>query len=189
MYMFRSGASSSTSGGVYLLLVILLLLGVTRVGTHFWPSHTHTHTHTPSLLAESPRSLTELKTKIMWRPTVSLYWCKTPFGTQDQILVNVRELRSFFMWGALSDERTGLSFTTAAVLISRDHILLYQIRDSPTLRARSPYLYPPGTRWPSYTPRHWVPFSSPPTTRKATVEVFESVSTRSSRTEFLLNNI
>jgi hypothetical protein len=24
----------------------------------------------------------------------------------------------------------------------------------PTLRATSPYLYPPGTGWPSYTPRH-----------------------------------
>jgi hypothetical protein len=27
-----------------------------------------------------------------------------------------------------------------------------------TWRARSPYLYPPGTGWPSYTLRHWVPF-------------------------------
>jgi hypothetical protein len=35
-----------------------------------------------------------------------------------------------------------------------------------TWRARSPYLYPPGTGWPGYTPRHWVPFSSPPTTRR-----------------------
>jgi hypothetical protein len=26
----------------------------------------------------------------------------------------------------------------------------------PTWRARSPYLYPPGTGWPSYTPGHWV---------------------------------
>jgi hypothetical protein len=52
------------------------------------------------------------------------------------------------------------------------HILLSQIRDS-TWRARPPYLYPPGTGWPSYTARHWVPFSSPPTTRRATVEVFE----------------
>jgi hypothetical protein len=43
----------------------------------------------------------------------------------------------------------------------------------PTWRDMSPYLYPPGTGWPSYTPRHWVPFSSPPTTRRATVEVFE----------------
>jgi hypothetical protein len=41
----------------------------------------------------------------------------------------------------------------------------------PTWKARSLYIYPPGTRWPSYTPRHWVPFSSPPTTRRVTVEV------------------
>jgi hypothetical protein len=33
-----------------------------------------------------------------------------------------------------------------------------------TWRARSPYLYPPGTEWPNYTPRQLVPFSSPPTT-------------------------
>jgi hypothetical protein len=35
-----------------------------------------------------------------------------------------------------------------------------------TWRARSPYLYPPGTGCPSYTPRHWVHFSLPPTTRR-----------------------
>jgi hypothetical protein len=48
----------------------------------------------------------------------------------------------------------------------------------PTWRARSPYLYPPGAGWPSYTARHWVPFSSSPTTRRATVEAFEPASTR-----------
>jgi hypothetical protein len=31
----------------------------------------------------------------------------------------------------------------------------------PNWRARSPYLYPPGTGWPSYTPGHWVPFRRP----------------------------
>jgi hypothetical protein len=34
----------------------------------------------------------------------------------------------------------------------------------PTWRARSPYLYPPGTGWPSYTPGHWFPILSPLTT-------------------------
>jgi hypothetical protein len=38
----------------------------------------------------------------------------------------------------------------------------------PSWRARSPYLYPPGTGWPSYTPRHWVPFMSSLTTCSAT---------------------
>jgi hypothetical protein len=48
----------------------------------------------------------------------------------------------------------------------------------PTWRATSPYLYPPGTGWPGYTPRRWVPVSSPPTTRRATVEVFDPACTR-----------
>jgi hypothetical protein len=52
-----------------------------------------------------------------------------------------------------------------------------------TWRVMSPYLYPPGTEWASYTPKHWVPFSSPPTTRRATVEVFDSASTRSYHAE------
>jgi hypothetical protein len=46
------------------------------------------------------------------------------------------------------------------------------IRDH-TRRARSPFLYSPGTGWPNYTLRHWVTFSSPLTARRATVEVFD----------------
>jgi hypothetical protein len=42
----------------------------------------------------------------------------------------------------------------------------------PTWRSRSLYLCPPVTGWPSYAPRHRVPFSSPSTTRRATVGVF-----------------
>jgi hypothetical protein len=77
-----------------------------------------------------------------------------------------------------------LVFASAVIFRSEsrgthDHILLSQIRESLTWRARSPYLYPPVTGWPSYTLRHWAPFSSPPTTRRATVEVFDPASTRS----------
>jgi hypothetical protein len=58
--------------------------------------------------------------------------------------------------------------------------IFYSLRfeTPPTWRARSAYLYPPGTRWPSYIPRHLVPLSLPPTTRRATVEVFDPASTR-----------
>jgi hypothetical protein len=82
------------------------------------------------------------------------------------------------MWGALSDGSTGLSFTIAAGPRQRNHsrvrVELYclRIETLPTWKPRSQYLYPPGTGWPSYTPRHWVPFSSPPTTRRAMMEVF-----------------
>jgi hypothetical protein len=58
-----------------------------------------------------------------------------------------------------------------------DHIFCLKFETPSTWRAWSPYLYPPGTGWPSCNPRHWVPFSSPPTTRMA-VEVFEPASTR-----------
>jgi hypothetical protein len=40
----------------------------------------------------------------------------------------------------------------------------------PTWRARFPYLYPSGTGWPSYSLGHWIPFLSPLTTRRTTVE-------------------
>jgi hypothetical protein len=48
-----------------------------------------------------------------------------------------------------------------------------RLETSPTWRTRSSYLYPPGTERPGYYPRHWVPFSSPPTTLRATVELFD----------------
>jgi hypothetical protein len=42
------------------------------------------------------------------------------------------------------------------------------------------------TRLTNYTPRHWVPFSSPSTTRRATVEVFDPTSARSKHGEELI---
>jgi hypothetical protein len=54
---------------------------------------------------------------------------------------------------------------------THDHLLPSQIRDSPNLEPRSPYLYPPGTGWPSYTPWHCVPFPLPFMTRRAMMEI------------------
>jgi hypothetical protein len=77
-----------------------------------------------------------------------------------------------------------LSFTIAAGprQLSHSQVRLppfYCVRfdTPPTWRARSPYLYPPGTGWPGYTPRHWVPSSSRHTTRGDTVESFDPAST------------
>jgi hypothetical protein len=61
---------------------------------------------------------------------------------------------------------------------THDQILLFQLRYSSNLAARSPYLYHPGTGWSSYTPKHWVHFSSPPTPRRAMVVIFVPASTR-----------
>jgi hypothetical protein len=85
-----------------------------------------------------------------------------------------------FLWGALSDERTGLNFAVQSLdAPSHAEPLPYFAVSSetpPTLRARFPYLYPPGTGWPSYTPGLWVPFTSPLTTPRVTVEVFWPIS-------------
>jgi hypothetical protein len=42
--------------------------------------------------------------------SVSKSWCRAPSGAYDQIFITVWQLRSCFLWGALSDDRTGLSF-------------------------------------------------------------------------------
>jgi hypothetical protein len=62
------------------------------------------------------------------------------------------------MWGALSDERTGLSFTIAAGPSQRSHSRVRAPWNS------RPYLTVSDLR---------LPFSSPPTSRRVTVEVFE----------------
>jgi hypothetical protein len=90
------------------------------------------------------------------------------------------------MWGALSDERTGLSFTL--LLASPAHsvsgpspvglmTILYRLRfeTPPTWRTRSPYFCPTGDL--VIPPGTGFPFRRPPTTRRATAEVFEPTST------------
>jgi hypothetical protein len=57
-------------------------------------------------------------------------------------------------------------------------ILGFRPRENPSnWRVKSPYLYAQETGRTSYNPRQWVPFSSPPMTRRATMEVFEPAST------------
>jgi hypothetical protein len=93
------------------------------------------------------------------------------------------------MWDALSDQRMGLSFTIVAgprqgshsrVRVPRGSLPYFTLSDSrlPQPEGQVPYLYPPGTGWPSYTPGHWVPISSPATTLRDTVEVYEPTSTQ-----------
>jgi hypothetical protein len=90
---------------------------------------------------------------------------------QSVLVSSPRPVASLLKWDALSDERMGVSFTIIAgprqCNHSRvhDNILLSQIRDSPNLDGQVPVFI---------SPRHWVPFSSPPTTRRATVEIFET---------------
>jgi hypothetical protein len=86
--------------------------------------------------------------------SVSQSWCRAPSGAHDQICATVWQLRSCSLWGALSDERTGLSFVHAAGPCQRS---LPRVRVHWDLR---PYFIVSDLR---------LSFSSPPTTRRATV--------------------
>jgi hypothetical protein len=99
-----------------------------------------------------------------WR-SVSKSWCRTPSGAHDQIFITVWQLQSCFLWGPLSEERTGLSFVYAA---------------GPCQRSLS-WVRVPWYSLPYFTVSDLrIPFSSPPTTPRVTVEVFDPASTRES---------
>jgi hypothetical protein len=92
----------------------------------------------------------------MLRPTVqsaSLSWNKAPIWGLRPHFYYWQTFAGLLMWGSLSDERTGLSFTIAAGPLQRSYS---RVSDS------------------------ILPFSSPPLTRRATVEVSDPASARES---------
>jgi hypothetical protein len=93
----------------------------------------------------------------------SLSWNKAPIWGLRPDLYYWCDSYGLFLWGALSDERSGLSFGCAAGPCQRS---LSRVRVPWDLR---PYFTVSDLR---------LPFSSPPTTRRVTVEVFDPASTR-----------
>jgi hypothetical protein len=87
----------------------------------------------------------------MWGIRPDSYYCQT--------------VAALLKWGALSDERTGLSFTIAAGPRQRSHSLVRVPWNS------RPYFTVSDSR---------LPFSSPPTTRRVTVKVCDPTSARDS---------
>jgi hypothetical protein len=88
----------------------------------------------------------------------SLSWNKAPFWGLRPDLYYCLTVAGLLIWGALFDERTGLSFTIAAGPCQR---CLSRVRVSWDSR---PYFTVSDLR---------LPFSSPPTTRRVTMEVMK----------------
>jgi hypothetical protein len=95
--------------------------------------------------------------------SASLSWNKAPIWGLGPDLYYCQTVAGLFMWGALSDERTSLSFKIAAGPRQRSHSRARVPCDS------RPYFTFSDSR---------LHCSSPPTTRRTTVEVFEPSSVR-----------
>jgi hypothetical protein len=94
--------------------------------------------------------------------SASLSWNKAPIWGLRPDFYYCRTIAGLLMWGALSNECTGL-FTIAAGPRQRSHSRVRVPWDSP------PYFTVSDSK---------LPFSSPLTTRRPTVEVFDLASTR-----------
>jgi hypothetical protein len=103
--------------------------------------------------------------------SVSLSWNKAPFWGLRPDFYYCQTVAGLLMLGALTDERTGLSFTTVAGSRQRSHSPVRIPWDS------RPYFTVSDSK---------LSFSSPPTTRRATVEVFDTASTRDSLSQSVI---
>jgi hypothetical protein len=121
-------------------------------------------------------------------PPISASWRK-PLETHDLYFFQTNTcchspyVTSFLMRGWVYRVKLLLALASAVILRSefpRTHVHILQSRfeTTPRWRTRARYLYPSETGCSNYTPRHWGSFSSPPTTRRITVELFDSASTR-----------
>jgi hypothetical protein len=122
-------------------------------------------------------TITVVEVEAKLRPTVSRpdrLGVRHPSGICDEFLflleIFFRPLRVYyFVAPSLTRGRACnllllLVLASAVPRDSRPYFIVPILETPPTWRARSPYLYPPGTWWPRYIPGHWVPFPSPLTT-------------------------
>jgi hypothetical protein len=135
-------------------------------------------------LATAARNSSQIQSYVMTDgQSASLTWCQAPIWnpTPDFCYCQTDE---GLIWGALSNERTGLSFTTTAGPRQRSHSRVrvpwnswpyFTVSDWRLHQpwGSGPYIYIPGIGWPSYKLRNWNPFVSPPTIRRSRMEVFE----------------
>jgi hypothetical protein len=102
-------------------------------------------------------------------PPISSSWRRAPWNSRPDFFFSIEHLRPQSLYNILSEERMGLSFIIAAGPHQSIHSRVRVPWDS------RPYFTVSDSR---------LPFSSPPTTRRVTVEVFDPASTRERSLEF-----
>jgi hypothetical protein len=121
--------------------------------------------------------IAQVQAQVIMRPTVSRPVCLGvghQSGAHDRIFITVG-----WLWTScrLTRRRVCNLLVQFAVTLrskslrTHDHILLSHLRLSQP-GGPGPRIYIPQEQGPSYTPKHWVPFLSPLTTSRYTVELF-----------------
>jgi hypothetical protein len=111
-----------------------------------------------------------------------------PSGAYDQILITVRHLLiCCCVWRENGCVVYNCCWASPAQSFSEPNPAGLRSETSPTWRTRCLHSYAPGRGWSSYTSRHWVPFSSPPASCRATVEVLEPTSMQGTKYTFFLD--
>jgi hypothetical protein len=149
------GALALTRGRICRLLLLLALTSAVIFGSEFRGTRDH-------ILLSQIRVESCITTD---GQSASLSWNKAPIWSLRPDYYYCQTVSGLLLWGALSDERSGLSFTIASVPRQRSH---FRVRVPCYSR---PYFTDSDLR---------LTFLSPPTTRRATVEVFDPASTRDS---------
>jgi hypothetical protein len=124
-----------------------LLLGPSSA-VILWSEHRRTQRQSQSYLTTDGQS-------------ESLFWCRATIRARDQFFflteIFLRQLRvCYFVAPSLTRGRVSNLLVQSAVTLGsksrRSVTISYCSFETPIWRARSPYLYPPGTGWLSYTP-------------------------------------
>jgi hypothetical protein len=151
------------------LMTRYIYYSLTVTALFFWGDLSDERMGLSSVYAADPRQHSFSRVRVSWDSSsqshiatdgqsISKPWCRTPFGGSWPDIYYCLTVTVWCLLGALSDERTGLSF-----------IYVDGPRQSSLSRVRVPW-----DSWPYFNVSDLrLPFSSSPTTRRVTVEVFE----------------